>query len=183
VFGSLAAALSAAFKIEEVTVRPFLYGLNNALLTGFLSSVLTTVAVLLFPVTAALLGDFFSWASRADLRLTSQMFVAVVLVTAAYSLFRLRIARQRFYGALELGVGIGMVIALIRVPQPSDRLELALKIMAAVYVMIRGLVNIRDAIEKAREPFSAEAKTAHAAIIEGHESSKAANGTTPGPRS
>ena len=161
-FGSFAAALAAAFEIEEVTVRPFLYRLNIG--AAALSFVLSTVAALFFPVTVALLGDFLEWASRTDLRLISQLFVAVVLIAAAYSFFRLRISRQRFYGALELGVGIGMAIAVIRAPQPSDRLELALKVMAAIYVMIRGFVNISEAVAKAREPLRTEATTTHAAI-------------------
>jgi hypothetical protein len=169
-FGSLAAALAAAFEIEEVTVRPFLYGLGNAIRAAYLSFILATVAALFFPVTVALLGDFLKCASRADLRLISEIFVAVVLITAAYAFFRLRISRQRFYGALELGVGIGMVMAVIRVPQPADRFDLAIKVMAAVYVIIRGLVNINDAVAKAREPLRAEAKTTHAAIMEGDES-------------
>jgi hypothetical protein len=167
-FGSLAAALAAAFEIEEVSVRPFLYGLNIG--AAVRSYVLTTVAAVLFPVAVALLGNFLKWASRADLRLISEIFVAIVLITVAYAFFRLRISRQRLYGAIELGVGIGMVIAVIRAPQPSDRLELPLKVMASVYVMIRGLVNINDAVAKAREPLRAEAKTTHAAIMEGDES-------------
>ena len=167
-FGSLAAALAAAFKIEEVTVRPFLDSLSKANLAAyFLSIALTTAAALLFPIAVALVGDFLGWASRSDLRLGFQIFVAVVIISVGYAFFRLRMSRQRFYGAIELGVGIGMVIEAIRAPQVPDRFGLALKIMAAVYVIIRGLVNINEAVAKAREPLRAQAKTKHAEIMKG----------------
>ena len=166
-FGSLAAAMVAAFEIEEVTVRPFLYRLSNAIAVAYISFFMTTVAALSFPVTVTLLGNLLKWTSRTDLRLISEILVAIVLITVAYAFFRLKISRQRFYGSIELGVGIGMVIAVLRAPQPSDRFELTLKVMAAIYVIIRGLVNINDEVEKAREPLRAEAETAHAAIMDG----------------
>jgi hypothetical protein len=166
-FGSLAAAMIAAFEIEEVTVRPFLYGLRNTIAVAYISFFMTTVAALSFPVTVTLLGNLLKWTSRTDLRLISEILVATVLITVAYAFFRLKISRQSFYGAIELGVGIGMVIAVVRAPQPSDRFELTLQVMAAIYVIIRGLVNINDAVEKAREPLRAEAETAHAAIMDG----------------
>jgi len=163
-FKSLAAASAVAFKSEEIDVRPFLYGLGDAILAAQVSFILTTASALLFPLTVGLLGDFLQWSTRSEFYFTSRFLVITLLLIAAYGFFRLKLSRQRFYGSIELGVGIGMMFAAISTSQPSHHLDLALKTMAAVYVVIRGCTNVNEAIAKERAKLGDEAKEWHASI-------------------
>lgn len=164
-FGSLAAALAAAFESEEEAVRPFLYGLGGAILAAYVSFILITASALLFPLVVSLLGEFLQWTTRSELRLASQFFVIILLLAAAYGFFRLKLSRQRFYGSIELGVGFGMMLAAIRTTHLSGRLDFALKTMAAMYVVIRGCTNISEAFAKERVKLGDEAKKRHASVM------------------
>ncbi len=172
-FSSFAEALAAAMEHEKTDVHGFLYRLNLskvALVAPLVTAAVTSLAALLFPFAVARLGDIMEWARSAGYYTMSQVSATLIIISVAWGFFKLRLRRQRFYGAIELGVGIGMAIAAVRSQSAGEQMELSLKIMAAVYVIIRGMVNIREAVvisrAKACEGLQEESTILHQAAIE-----------------
>jgi hypothetical protein len=164
VLGTFSAALAESLRVEEARLRPLFYGLGESIRNAYVAFAITTIAALACPLAFTVLGDWMRWAARADMRLMSEILSVTLLLAIAYGFFRLKLKRQRFYGALEVGVGIGLIVAVLRSAGSTDRLTLALQVMAAVYVIIRGFVNIRDDIIAAREPLRRAAMSSHAEV-------------------
>jgi hypothetical protein len=165
IFSSLANALVAALKAQGPAVRGFLYGFKKEIALHIAAIVVTSSIALSFPLVVAILGDILRRVHRGNHYILPEIAGAIIIAAAAYFFFKIRLSRQRFYGFIELGVGMGMAIASIRSQSTNEPMDLSLKVMAAVYVLIRGMVNIRESGAKAREELRDLARKEHLEVI------------------
>lgn len=167
---SFSVALSRALLHEKYSVREFLWGFREAIFMSIVVTVFVTAVALLFPIVSAFAISVLPTASDGTIPWTTTVFATLVSVAAAYFFFRLRTHSQALYGAIELGVGLGMAIASIRNAYVGARFDFALKTMASVYVMIRGMANLKEYSTKKgaskRDFLSRTAVERHAEILD-----------------
>lgn len=101
--------------------------------------------------------------------------VALIAVVVALSAYRLRETRRFGYGAVEFA--LGLIFALVAfVPSPPLDLKSAASFFTAVYLMVRGLDNVRTGLSpKQRRPWDRVFRTHRTqAAQRGIEADKAA---------
>lgn len=95
-------------------------------------------------VTAPRLRDVLSGAGGA------RWVVVLLIFVLGWALFRLRRTALVFYALLELGFAFGIALDAARVPSDAPTLAVALKLVGAMYVVVRGLDNWSKAFEELR---------------------------------
>lgn len=133
-------ALATAMEVEKDSVREFLWGLGEAVVLGFAAS----VSAVLFPIVLAITTLLLPTTIDLPASILVICLITSLLVAGAWFFFKLRRDNQALYGAIELGVGFGMAAVSAHGATKGTHLFFVLQAMAAIYVLIRGMVNLTE---------------------------------------
>lgn len=90
------------------------------------------------------LSAFEKWVLPLLQRYYGRLAVEIVFIAAGYALFKLKVHMQRLYGSLECAVAVATSWVILENAANGIRPEHIVGLIAAGYILVRGLSNISE---------------------------------------